>query len=56
MPDTGTVKKIFNWKPHPKDRKEDPSTDERITLTLKTPNKSHLLFGGIIRSLPFSLG
>jgi hypothetical protein len=32
MPDTGMVKKIFNWKPlSKKDRKEDPSTDGRIT-------------------------
>jgi hypothetical protein len=31
MPDFRTVKKIFNWKPQPKDHKEDPSTDGRIT-------------------------
>jgi len=30
MPDTRTVKKIFKWKPLPKDHKEDPSTDGRI--------------------------
>jgi hypothetical protein len=31
MPDTRTVKKIFNWKPLTKDHKEDRSTDGRIT-------------------------
>ena len=32
MPDTRTVKKIFNWEPLTKNHKEDPSTDGRITL------------------------
>jgi hypothetical protein len=31
MSDTRTAKKIFNWKPGPKDHKEDTSTDGRIT-------------------------
>jgi hypothetical protein len=38
MPDTGTVKKIFNWKPLTKVHKEDPSTDGRITSN-RTPAK-----------------
>jgi hypothetical protein len=32
MPDTRTVKKIFNWKPLTTGHKEDPNTDRRITL------------------------
>jgi hypothetical protein len=32
MPDTRTVKKIFNWKPINKYHKKDPNTDERTTL------------------------
>jgi len=32
MPDTGTVKKIFKWKPLTRNYKEDPSIDGRITL------------------------
>ena len=31
MPDTRTVKKIFNWKPLTKNHKVYPSTDGRIT-------------------------
>jgi len=31
MPDTGTVKKIFNWKPLSKRPQGNPSTDGRIT-------------------------
>jgi hypothetical protein len=31
MPDTGTVKEIFNWKPLTKNHKKVPSTDGRIT-------------------------
>jgi hypothetical protein len=32
MPDTRTVRKVFNWKPLTKRSKENPSTDGRKTL------------------------
>jgi hypothetical protein len=35
MPDTRTVKKIFNWKPLTKRSQGDPSTDGRIALNRK---------------------
>jgi hypothetical protein len=39
MPDTRTVKKIFNWKPLTKDHKEDPSRDGRITSHRTFPKR-----------------